>query len=226
MFNIRYFSKKLIHPVCVLCEAQSHNTLGLCTDCWHDLPWQAVNCCVQCGLPASDKVCGQCLTNPPYFDSTQALFEYTYPVDALLQAFKYQHTLHLARLFAAMSLKQLVINDIDCILPMPMHPARLQQRGFNQSLELAKRIGNLLHKPLATHHCQRIKNTPPQASLPLKARVQNIKNAFSCDDYFVGKHVAIVDDVMTSGASLNELAKTLKAAGAASVCCWVMARTY
>lgn len=226
MFNIEQFPPPLIQPACVLCEAKTHNTLGICQDCWQDLPWQAQNCCSQCGLPATDHVCGHCISEPPFFDATQALFEYTYPIDALLQAYKYQHTLHLARLFAAISLKQRMSNEVDCILPMPMHPARLQQRGFNQSLELAKRIAKLLHKPLATQHCQRIKNTPPQASLPLKARVKNIKNAFACDDYFAGKHVAIVDDVMTSGASLNELAKTLKAAGAAKVTCWVVARTY
>lgn len=215
-----------MQPACLLCEAKAHNTLGICADCWQDLPWQALSSCPQCGLPSSGHTCGSCLTDPPFFDSTQALFEYAYPVDALLQALKYQHALHLARMFASISLKHVITSDVDCVLPMPMHPARMQQRGFNQSLELAKRIAKLLHKPLATHHCQRIKNTPPQASLPLKSRVNNIKAAFSCDDYFVGKHVAIVDDVMTSGASLNELAKTLKAAGAAKVTCWVIARTY
>ncbi|EUJ09833.1 putative amidophosphoribosyltransferase [Methylophilaceae bacterium 11] len=226
MFNIKPFFNQFMQPTCILCEAKAHHTLGICADCWQNLPWQALSGCPQCGLPAAGNTCGSCLTDPPFFDATHALFEYAYPIDALLQALKYQHALHLARLFAAISLKHVSASDVDCVLPMPMHPARIQQRGFNQSLELAKRITKLLHKPLATHHCQRIRNTPPQASLPLKSRVSNIKAAFTCDDYFVGKHVAIVDDVMTSGASLNELAKTLKAAGAAKVTCWVMARTY
>ncbi len=107
-----------------------------------------------------------------------------------------------------------------------MHPARLRERGFNQSIELANDIAKQLQLPVASKHCHRIKNTPPQASLPLKDRVNNIKGAFACSDYFLGKHVAVVDDVMTSGASLNELAKTLKQGGAVSVSCWVMARTY
>lgn len=226
MFNIGLFKSVILARDCVLCEARTPHNLSICTDCWKDLPWQATSHCPQCGLPSSGQVCGACLTDPPFFDSTLALFEYAYPVDALLQAFKYQHALHLAHLFASISLKPMHNHAIDCMLPMPMHPNRLRQRGFNQSLELAKRMAKLLDKPLATAHCQRIKDTPPQASLPLKARVRNIKGAFYCDDYFVGKHVAIVDDVMTSGASLNELAKTLKAAGAAKVSCWVIARTY
>lgn len=226
MFSLKPAFSQCVQPACLLCAAKANHTLGICGDCWTDLPWQAVGCCPQCGLPSAGNVCGSCLSEPPLFDATHAVFEYAYPVDALLQAFKYQHALHLARLFASVSLKQVSTNDVDCILPMPMHPARLQQRGFNQSLELAKRMAKLVQKPLATAHCQRIKNTPPQASLPLKQRVRNIKNAFICDDYFAGKHVAMVDDVMTTGASLNELAKTLKAAGAAKVSCWVIARTY
>ncbi|OYZ03617.1 MAG: phosphoribosyltransferase [Methylophilales bacterium 16-45-7] len=212
MFNLGHLLSKLQYAKCVLCEANAHNTLGICQACWQDLPWQINTCCPQCGLTSSNVTCGQCLSQPPFYDATQALFEYAYPIDALLQAFKYQQQLYLGHMFAQISLKKFQPTDIDCIVPMPMHPARLQERGFNQSLELANGIAKQLHLPVASKHSHRIKNTPPQASLPLKARVKNIKGAFSCDDYFVGKHVAIVDDVMTSGASLNELAKTLKQA--------------
>lgn len=226
MFKINLFFKLLQHTNCVLCDADTHNKIAICQDCWGDLPWQHNNCCPQCGLASQGEVCGSCLSNPPFFDYTRALFIYSYPVDALLQAFKYQHQLHLGQTFANISLKRFHPSNIDCILPMPMHPTRLQERGFNQSLELAKSIAKHWQLPIALPHCQRVKNTPPQASLPLKDRVRNIKGAFSCDDYFMGKRVAIVDDVMTSGASLNELAKILKQAGAIEVTCWVIARTY
>jgi ComF family protein len=226
MFNLAQFTTSLRHTKCVLCEANTHSSVGICKDCWQTLPWQSNHCCPQCGLSTQGSICGSCLSNPPFFDHTRALFAYAYPIDALLQAFKYQHQLHLGHLFAQVSLKQFHPMGIDSIVAMPMHPARLQHRGFNQSLELAKSIAKHWQLPLATPHCQRIKNTPPQASLPLKDRVKNIKGAFRCDDYFEGKRVAVIDDVMTSGASLNELAKTLKHAGAIEVHCWIIARTY
>ena len=226
MFNLAQFYTELQHVSCVLCDGNAHNTLGICKDCWQDLPWQANTCCAQCGLASKHTVCGSCISAPPFYDATTALFEYAYPVDALLQAFKYQHQLHLGHLLAQIRLKQFHPSTIDCLVPMPMHPARLQERGFNQSVELVNSIAKQRPLAVATQHCHRIKNTPPQASLPLKDRVNNIKGAFRCDDYFKGKHVAIVDDVMTSGASLNELAKTLKQAGAATVSCWIIARTH
>lgn len=108
---------------------------------------------------------------------------------------------------------------------MPMHPKRLTERGFNQSLEIARLISQTLQINLDYHSCQRIKYAPPQASLPLKERIHNIRGVFDCQQRLQGRHIAIVDDVMTTGASLNELAKTLKQVGAAHVECWVIART-
>jgi ComF family protein len=226
MFNLSRYYTKLQHTQCALCEANTHHSIGICKDCWQTLPWQLNTCCPQCGLASQGAVCGSCLSDPPFFDRTSALFSYAYPVDALLQAFKYKHQLHLGHAFAQISLNRFHADEVDCIVPMPMHAKRLQERGFNQSLELAKSIAKHWQLALATQHCQRIKNTPPQASLPLKDRVKNIKGAFACNGYFAGKRVAIVDDVMTSGASLNELAKTLKRMGAIEVRCWIIARTY
>lgn len=114
---------------------------------------------------------------------------------------------------------------IDLLMPMPMHSARLKVRGFNQALELARLMSKSTNIPLDYSSCQRVRFTPPQASLPLKERIKNIRGAFSCQQNLHGKNIAIIDDVMTSGASLNELAKTLKEAGAAHVECWVIART-
>ena len=111
---------------------------------------------------------------------------------------------------------------------MPMHPTRLKQRGFNQAIEIAKIVDKALIKhtnaKLDYKNVTRQTLTPPQASLPLKERVKNIKGAFKVNANLSGKRIAIVDDVMTTGASLNELAKTLKQAGATHVECLVIAR--
>ncbi len=138
--------------------------------------------------------------------------------------------LHLANMFATLLMDkklahQKLAEKIDLIIPMPMHHSRLKERGFNQALEIARIIAKKAQLQLDYTICQRIKLTPPQASLPLKERIKNILGVFSCQQNLQGLNIALVDDVMTTGASLNELAKTLKQAGAAHVECWVIART-
>jgi len=107
---------------------------------------------------------------------------------------------------------------------MPLHPQRLKERGFNQSLEIARLISKPLNIPMR-HACKRIKFSAPQASLPIKDRVNNMKGAFICNEDLTGLNVILLDDVMTTGASLNALAKAVKAKGAAHVECWLIART-
>ena len=138
--------------------------------------------------------------------------------------------LHLANTFASLLIAKKLASHkrakkIDLIIPMPMHPSRLQARGFNQALELARIIAKNMQLQLDYSSCQRTKLTTPQASLPLKERIKNIQGVFNCSQDLKGHSIALVDDVMTTGASLNELAKTLKKAGAAHVECWVIART-
>jgi ComF family protein len=112
----------------------------------------------------------------------------------------------------------------DLIVPMPLHPARLRERGFNQALEIARRLGSRLNLPF-THACHRIRDTPPQAGLDLKARKRNLRNAFECNVDLKGKHIALLDDVMTTGSSLSELAQAARRAGAVEISAWVVART-
>jgi len=113
----------------------------------------------------------------------------------------------------------------DYIIAMPLHRSRLRERGFNQSMELARRAARNLKIPLLLHACQRVRDTPPQSALKWKERGRNMRKAFTCTQDFSGKHIAVVDDVMTSGASLNEVASALRRAGAAEVSAWVIART-
>jgi len=140
----------------------------------------------------------------------------------MMQGYKYGNALHLSQTFGQFLVEKVHTDNVDLIIPMPMHPTRLKERGFNQALEIAKVFGK---EKLDCKSTIRQKLTPPQASLPLKERVKNIKGAFKVNGDLTGKRIAIVDDVMTTGASLNELAKTLKKAGASHVECWVVART-
>ena len=151
---------------------------------------------------------------------------YDFPAASLIQALKYGHRLEVGSALAEIWLDEAMPDPLpDLLVPMPLHPARIKERGFNQALELARSLAPQCHLPLERDACQRIRDTPPQAALPLKARRKNLRGAFTARTEQVrGKRIAIVDDVMTSGSSLNELAATLKRAGAVEVECWVMAR--
>lgn len=231
--TLKFFSATVLRENCFLCAASRIKNHGLCEACLKDLPWLPAKSCTKCGLSSGGQVCGSCLSTPPYFDATQAVFLYNYPIDAVIQRYKYGDTVSLSHTFGQlMSEKICLVNsqeNIDLMIPMPMHPTRLKQRGFNQALEIAKVANQALNKNNKTKldykSVKRQTLTPPQASLPLKNRVKNIKDAFKVNADFSGKRIAIVDDVMTTGASLNELAKTLKQAGATHVECWVIART-
>ena len=217
------FKRTLFAQDCLLCTAPSGAHM-LCADCHSSLPHIA-RACPRCAAPSADEICGECLKQVPAFDHTRAALEYAFPSDKLIQALKYGGQLALAKLFGELLYASLRATPMpDLILPMPLHPARLKQRGFNQALEIAKVLSKRFDIPLATHIAQRVVDTTPQASLPMDARHKNVKNAFACNHPLASQHIALVDDVMTSGATLNELAKVLKRAGAARVDVWVVAR--
>lgn len=155
---------------------------------------------------------------------TVAVFAYAFPLNKLVQALKYGEKLQLSALLAERISKRATTLP-DCIVAMPLHSTRLQERGFNQSLQLSIHIGRMLNIPVLPHACVRLRNTPSQSTLPLNERGRNMRKAFSCANNVAGKHVAIVDDVMTTGATLNELAQALLNAGASEVSAWVVART-
>lgn len=186
--------------------------------------------CPICALPSPlGAICGYCIKTPPHFSRTVAVFGYTFPLDKLIQALKYGERLELVHSFADQLAQHIIIRP-DSMIAMPLHPTRLQERGFNQSLELARRLEEKLHIPVLTNVCERVRDTPPQSTLSRKARSKNMLQAFACNENFgtqnlSGQHIAIVDDVMTSGASLNEVARVLRSAGASEVSAWVIART-
>ena len=139
-------------------------------------------------------------------------------------ALKYGEQLNLAERLGDKLVRN-VVTLPDCLVAMPLHPARLKERGFNQSQQLARHIGKRLKLPVLISACQRVRDTPSQSNLPWKERRKNMRKAFACSSAVAGKHVAIVDDVMTTGATLNELSLALLETGATEVSAWVVART-
>lgn len=155
-----------------------------------------------------------------------AAFSYAFPVDQLIQALKYQQRLSIAPLLGAAMADTIGARARpDMLIPMPLHPTRLRQRGFNHATEIAREVAMRLDIPLSLKMCERVRDTPPQVALAYDQRRRNVRGAFACDSDVTGKRVALIDDVMTTGTSLDELAKTLTKAGAREVEAWVVART-
>lgn len=240
LFNFEHYKRILFKQSCLLCASSIDtakssnvpiNSDAACKACLKDLPWHPAGSCPQCGLTSNGQLCGSCISAPPDFDITHAVFLYQFPIDAMMQRYKYGNSLNLGDTFGKFLSEKVLperqSKNIDLIIPMPMHPQRLKERGFNQAIEIAKALNNSLTNSTTLDYKSviRQKLAPPQASLPLKQRVKNIKGAFEVKGDLAGKRIAIIDDVMTTGASLNELAKTLKKAGAEHVECWVVART-
>lgn len=215
----------LLAQDCLLCQAASGGSL-LCEACARELPSSAA-ACPRCAAPGtSNAECGACIAAPPHFDASCAAFTYAYPVDALIQALKYGGQLALAGLFAQ-ALQQRIggAGGVDLIVPLPLHPLRLAERGFNQAAEIAKALSRLCSIAMDAQLAQRVRNTAPQTALPWRERATNMRRAFACARDLAGLRIAVVDDVMTTGATLDEFARTLKESGAARVENWVVART-
>lgn len=160
----------------------------------------------------------------PAFTRTQALFAYAFPVDRMIQQLKYKEQLALAPLLGSLLAQHLQNELPDLWLPMPLHAKRLKERGFNQAVEIARELAAKTDIPMQANWATRERDTPPQAGLKRDARKKNMRGAFKCREKVAGLHVGIVDDVMTTGSTLDELAKTLRSAGAREVGCWVVAR--
>ena len=208
---------------CLLCAAQSRHTL-LCEDCDRGLPRLPASRCATCALPIPDgDICGACLDHAPQYDRVTAVFAYDFPVDALIRAFKYSGNLAVAT-FLGDALGKSLAEHADFIIPMPLSAQRVRERGFNQSLEIARCVSRMTGIPVLNNACRKVVETRPQAALPWKERAKNVRGAFVCDADLGGKRVAVIDDVMTTGATLNELAKNLRLAGAAHISGWLVAR--
>jgi len=210
---------------CFLCRGAAREIL--CEDCERELPRLAPPRCPRCALASpAGAVCGRCLAEGPRYDATVAALAYEFPADALVHALKFRGELALAPLLAQLLLRALGRSaPVDLVVPVPLSARRLRERGYNQALELARPLAAALGAPLDFAVCERVREAPPQSDLPWAERARNVRGAFRCTRALPGASVAVVDDVMTTGATLDELAGALKAAGAAHVANWVVART-
>lgn len=219
-------------PTCVLCGAPGDQGLDLCMGCHADLPSIAPSC-PRCALPlpasATDPVgpCGACLQRPPPFSVCHAAFRYEDPLPALVHGLKFRDRFNMIRLLGSLLARALPADAArpDAIVPVPLHPRRLRERGYNQSLELAKVVGAELGVPVDTGCCARVRATPPQAALDKKTRLRNLHGAFRATKDLSERHLAILDDVVTTGSSVTELSQVLRHAGCRRVDVWTLART-
>ena len=202
----------------------------ICEQCRNLLP-TVQHACLQCGLALQDRyetVCGQCLQHPPDVDHTRSLFHYAAPVAQMICQLKFQQGLEYARSLGeimADRLQQLEVGLPQVLIPVPLHPKRMRSRGYNQALEMARPISRQLQIPIDTQLCFRSRHTHEQSQLSLKDRQRNMRRAFSLyaktRQY---QHVAIIDDVVTTGHTVNELARVLKQAGIKRVDVWSCCR--
>lgn len=217
----------LLPARCLLCGAAGHDDLDLCRDCAAELPRNRV-CCARCALPLAlpAALCGRCQRRAPPWDGAWAPFRYGWPVDRLESRFKFGGDLAAGRSLAALWLRESrPVSLPDLILPVPLHRVRLRQRGHNQALELARPLARALGLPLRHDLLSRPRATAPQSELDAVARRRNVRGAFALHpDAEPPAHVAIVDDVMTTGSTLAECARLLRKAGASRIDVWVLAR--
>lgn len=215
---------------CQLCGVRTDTSF--CRDCARDLPYRAVGGCPRCAAQSSGgQLCGACLANPPAFDETVAAFRYAFPLDRLLQSYKFNENLSLTAVFSAALLAavrgQLLQTGAtlpDRIIPLPLAAKRLAGRGFNQSALLAGVVARELGAAYSPRGMLKVRDTPPQAGLDREARLKNVRGAFECGESLAGLRIAVVDDVMTTGATMSEAASVLKKAGASWISAWVLAR--
>lgn len=230
-------------PTCVLCaRAGQFPALDLCAACEADLPVNAPACpvCAQPlsgdrhpngdsgGASARSLVCGACLRRPPRFDAGHCPFRYAYPLDHLVRGLKYDGAVAQARVLGELLAHRIQASRTgtlpQLIVPVPLGQRRFRERGYNQAIELARYVGSHLKIPLRTDLVVRTRETHEQAALNKPDRRKNIRGAFAAIGQLPALHVAIVDDVVTTGSTVNELAKVLKRAGAQRVEVWAVAR--
>jgi len=217
----------LLPPRCLLCGAPGVDGIDLCADCAAELPRNRT-CCARCALPlpVSATLCGECQRRPPPWDAAWAPFRYGWPLDRLESRYKFGADLAAGRALAALWLRESPGAALPAlILPVPLHRARLRQRGYNQALELACSLARHTGVPLRHDVLQRVRATSAQTELDAVARRRNVRGAFAVSPHAVlPDHVVVLDDVMTTGTTLAECARTLKRAGVARVDVWAMAR--
>lgn len=222
----RYIASLVVPSRCTFCAA-SCESLPLCDACRAQLPWNR-RACPRCAAPQNhDGICAHCLARPPPFVSAWAPLRLEAPVQQQIHALKYQAAFLHARLLGQLFADALLARGVplpDVVLPVPLHPARQRRRGYNQSVELARVLHRAAALRVETTWARRLRRTDDQIGMNAVARRRNVAKAFRVDPRVSGLRVALLDDVMTTGATLGELARTCLTAGAQQVEAWAIAR--
>jgi len=221
----------LFPETCLICKKTYQNAPSncLCSTCHTQLLYLDQHCSL-CGfaLPKHTDHCGRCLTQPPAYDHYFCAFQYQSVIRDLICQFKYSGRPELAKPLAALFMHELHAKDIglpDLIIPVPMHLNKLRQRGFNQSALLAKQLSKKMAIPYSDKIIKKHQHTPPQAELNHKQRLNNIKGSFVINKSLHAKNVAIIDDVVTTGATMHEMTKILRKSGVNCIHVWGVAQT-
>lgn len=222
---------------CLLCEAACPATVALCPGCLADLPWNH-QACRRCALPLGDDrgpqpLCSQCQQQPPLQTQALAPLCYAFPVDHLVAGLKYHQQLAHAPLLGRLLLQAVIAAQRprpDLLLPVPLHPRRLAARGYNQAAEIARPLARHFGLPLEHRLLRRHKHTAAQMQLDAQQRARNPAQAFAVNrarlaDLGPAPRIAIIDDVMTTGATLQAVCAALQAVGLTELELWVVART-
>ena len=234
-FFIRWIAIKLsvLASNCVLCGDFVKREISLCLACEESLP-RIDHACKQCGISlekntTQNDLCGQCIQISPEVDYTISLFHYENPVSYLIGQMKFQQQLSCAAILGSLLRAEIIKGNTshtlpDALLPVPLHSNRLAKRGFNQSLEISRSIAKEKQLPLLLNTVSRVKNTAAQTHLNKQERLKNVKGCFNLTKAPSMEHIVIVDDVITTGATTNELARLLKSSGVKKVGVWSIAR--
>ena len=226
------FKQLLPTALCQLCRSPASNGF-LCSNCQSELPYLSQEQCHRCALPlpSDTALCPECLASPPAFDSTLACFHYQPPVAQWIHNFKYQGNLGTGRLLLSELRQNIQTSEAplpDLLVPIPMPRLRQWQRGFNQTQWLARQLSKSFNIPV----CQALyaaSTQQTQAGQPRKNRLKNKRHGFTIPMkkavQLHGKYIALIDDVMTTGATLRNASKILKDSGACRVDLWIIART-
>ena len=220
--------------ICLLCDEPAEAELPICDACETDLPWLGDHC-QTCALPlpGAGLTCGGCLLEPPAFEQVVVPWRYDFPVDSLITRFKHNAKWPFGHLLADVARQYLQhrfdegLPRPDVLLPVPLASKRLRQRGFNQAAMLGRWLSQQLDLPFEEQALRRIHDTSAQQDLDAKARKRNLRHAFALapDVEMKGRHFALIDDVLTTGATAQALARLLRDAGAARVDVYCLART-
>lgn len=234
----------LLPPRCIACGSSGRDiqaqhpesgslriATDLCLHCQAQLPYNRI-ACLLCALPLSGAqpglICGRCLRRPPPYQASWCAFEYAYPVTHLVRRLKYGGALAPSRVLGELLAHHLRMHRTapwpECFIPVPLHTRRYRNRGYNQVIELGRHLERALGVRMRTDLVARIRHTPEQAGLSRRVRRKNLRRAFAATNVALPKHVALLDDVITTGSTLNELSKLLKRNGVECIEAWGVAR--